>query len=194
MLICKQLNAFKSTSICIKRVRRVTLRSMHLCYAISWRLWTHLAFAPAAPQHICLHLRQLLSCVCWTAPIRSDWWLNRFWFGMLLCKLPVWLTLGSGLASGPPKSPKRHCCYHPSKLPEFKNACLTPSFLGVPLGRSPVFRTSRIPETLWILNSTDCGNGSQMCSRCCLKARWDCFVSKWSLDIPNWQHFTASNH
>lgn len=167
MLICKQLNAFKSASISIKRVWRVTSRRMHLRYAISWRLWTHLAFAPSAPQHICLHLRQLLSCVWWTAPIRSVWWLNRFWFGMLLCKLPVWLTLGSGLASGPPKSPERHCCYHPSKLPEFKNACLTPSFLGVPPGRSPVFRTSRIPETLWILNSTDCGNGSQMGSRCC---------------------------
>lgn len=167
MLICKQLNAFKSASISIKRVWRVTSRSMHLRYAISWRLWTHLAFAPTAPQHICLHLRQLLSCVWWTAPIRSVWWWNRFWFGMLLCKLPVWLTLGSGLASGPPKSPERHCCYHPSKLPEFKNACLTPSFLGVPPGRSPVFRTSRIPETLWILNSTDCGNGSQMGSRCC---------------------------
>lgn len=89
----------------------------------------HLPFAPAAPQHICLHLRQLLSCVWRTAPIRSVWWLNRFWFGVLLCKLPVWLTLRSGLASGPPKRAERHCSYHPSKLPEFKNSCLTPSFL-----------------------------------------------------------------
>jgi len=39
-------------------------------YAMPFR-GAHLSFAPAAPQHICLHLRQLLSGVWRTAPIRS---------------------------------------------------------------------------------------------------------------------------
>lgn len=57
----------------------------------------HLGFHPAPLHNIRLHLKLLPTLVWLIASMPSVWWLNGIWFAALQCKLPVWLTLSSGL-------------------------------------------------------------------------------------------------